>query len=83
MTDPEDDPTVLVNGPEGEPRLWCQRVPEPKTAKSRVHLDLVADDVDAELARLQALGAVPADHQPNDGLIVLHDPAGNEFCLLR
>ena len=36
-----------------------------------------------ELARLVSLGATPQAEQPNDGLIVLHDPEGNELCLLR
>jgi hypothetical protein len=51
--------------------------------KNRVHLDLVADDVDAEIDRLISLGARRADAQPNVGLVVLHDPEGNELCLLR
>src|ERR1700754_1840808 len=53
IDDPEDDPTVLVEGPDGAPRLWFQRVPEPKVTKNRVHLDLRSDDgPDAEVARL-------------------------------
>ncbi|MEO8888326.1 MAG: VOC family protein [Jatrophihabitantaceae bacterium] len=39
------------------PTLSLQRVSEPKTTKNRLHLDLLVDDVDAEVARLQALGA--------------------------
>ena len=39
---PEDDPTVLVEGPKGAPRLWFQRVPEARSAKNRMHLDLDA-----------------------------------------
>ncbi|MGN9837021.1 VOC family protein [Nonomuraea sp. H19] len=77
IDDPEDDPTVLVEG--GGPRLWFQRVPERKIVKNRLHLDLRADDHDAELARLTALGAtVLATH---DDWVVLADPEGNEFCL--
>lgn len=41
----------------GALRLWFQRVPEPKTGKNRLHLDLHADDVDAEAGRLVGLGA--------------------------
>ena len=48
-----------------------------------MHLDLSADDVEAELARLVSLGATVDATQANDGLIVMHDPEGNEFCLLR
>jgi hypothetical protein len=78
----EDDPTVLVEaGPDVTPRLWFQQVPEPRVVKNRVHLDLRADDVPAELDRLLRLGArVLAKHET---LIVLADPEGDEFCLLR
>lgn len=82
IDDPEDDPTVLVESAAG-PRLWFQRVPEPKVAKNRLHLDLRAEDPDAEAQRLLALGARLAPEQPNDTLIALHDPEGNEFCILR
>jgi len=80
--DPDEDPMVLVlPGPGGGPRLWFTQVPEPKTVKNRVHLDLAADDPVAELARLTGLGArVLADF---DNLTVLADPEGNEFCLLK
>ena len=84
VDDPEDDPTVLVEPAGPGPRLWFQRVPEPKTVKNRVHLDLRCDDPDAEAQRLLALGARLADEQPGDGgLIVLHDPEGNELCLVQ
>ena len=84
ITDVEDDPTVLVEPTVGGgPRLWFQLVPEPKRVKNRVHLDLRADNVDEELDRLLGLGARAFDDQPNDDLIVLQDPEGNEFCLLR
>lgn len=78
----DDDPTVLVEAESG-PRLWFQTVPERKVVKNRVHLDLVCDDAESELERLQALGASVAAEQPNDSLINLYDPEGNEFCLLR
>ncbi len=58
-------------------------VPEAKTIKNRVHLDLGCDDLESELERLQALGATVLPDQPNDTLIVLADPENNEFCLLR
>jgi len=80
--DVEDDPAVLLEPrtPVG-PRIFCQLVPEPKVAKNRMHLDLRADDVDAEVARLTGLGArVVADHGE---LITMTDPQGNEFCLVR
>ena len=79
----EDDPTVLVDGPDGAPRFWFQRVPEPKATKNRVHVDLTTGDFGAELARLLDLGARRHEHQGHDGLVVLLDPEGNEFCLMR
>ena len=84
IDDVEDDPTVLVQPTSGQgPRLWFQLVPESKRVKNRVHIDLRTDDVDGELIRLLSLGATASEHQPNPALIVLHDPEGNEFCLLR
>lgn len=83
INDPEDDPTVLVESSRSTPRLWFQRVPERKVVKNRVHLDLVSLDADAEADRLVGLGARIAAAQPNDTLIVLQDPEGNEFCILR
>ncbi len=58
-------------------------VAEMKAANNRVHLDLVADDRPAEVARLQQLGAtVPAAHElPGLAWTVLADPDGNEFCV--
>jgi hypothetical protein len=78
--DPEDDPGVLVEpGPAAGPRLCFQLVPEGRTVKNPVHLDLAADD--AEAARLAGLGArVLARHA---GWITLADPEGNEFCIMR
>ena len=51
INDPEDDPTVLVERADGgRPRLFFQLVPEPKVVKNRVHLDLTAGDLPAEVA---------------------------------
>ena len=79
ILDPEDDPTVLVEGPSGQPRIFFQLVPEPEVVKNRVHMDLKCDSVEAELERLTELGASLAaecsDH------LTLRDPEGNEFCL--
>ena len=62
-------------------------VPESKTVKNRLHLDLNATDRDqgAELERLLALGATHVDVGQGDDVswYVLADPEGNEFCLLR
>jgi predicted enzyme related to lactoylglutathione lyase len=59
-------------------------VPEPKTVKNRIHLDLLppGEDQQAELVRLTGLGAtVLADQPPGASWIVMADPEGNEFCL--
>jgi hypothetical protein len=64
----------------GGPNIWFTRVPEPKTAKNRVHFDLLAPGaVAAEVARLEELGATVVRSRP--GLTVMQDPEGNEFCV--
>jgi hypothetical protein len=83
IDDREDDPTVLLESADGGPRVWLVRVPEAKTVKNRVHIDLRADDPGAEEARLVSLGATVSPDQRNAGLVVLLDPEGNEFCLLK
>ena len=70
------------------PDLDIVRVPEPKTVKGRAHLDVHPPpdgDQAAEVARLTALGATPADvgQGPDVSWVVLADPEGNEFCVLR
>jgi hypothetical protein len=82
ITSTEDDPTVLVEPRAGGPRLWFQQVPEPKVVKNRVHLDVRAGDRRAEVDRLLSLGAAVVDDQA-DGLTVMRDPEGNEFCVVE
>jgi len=79
VLDVEDDPTVLVAGP-ARPRLFFQRVPEPRRVKNRLHLDLTAADPEAEIARLTGLGARVAARYA--GHVTLTDPEGNEFCVM-
>jgi hypothetical protein len=55
---------------DGAPALGLQKVPEPRTGKDRIHVDLRADDRATEVARLTGLGA-----------LVLADPGGNQFCV--
>jgi hypothetical protein len=81
VDDPEDDPSVLVERAGPPPRFFFQLVPEPKTVKNRLHLDLDADDPAAELARLRGLGATVVAEYEGDH-VVLADPEGNEFCLM-
>ena len=67
------------------PRLFFQRVPEPKTAKNRVHLDLQVgvEQAPAEVERLVSLGATVAWTISDRGPLTttLRDPEGNEFCI--
>jgi Glyoxalase-like domain len=66
----------------GSLRLLIQRVPESKAVKTRVHLDIETDDVAAEVARLERLGA--HRHQDlGEGGWVLLDVCGNEFCVVE
>ncbi|MET7286881.1 VOC family protein [Streptomyces sp. NPDC005573] len=56
---------------------------EAKKSKSRLHLDFVPDDQDAEVARLEALGARRVDiGQGERSWVVMADPEDNEFCIL-
>jgi predicted enzyme related to lactoylglutathione lyase len=75
---------LLPNGKPG-PKLLLQQVPEPKTVKNRMHLDIETADIDAEAGRLEALGArrVRGDHVHEHGTawILMTDPEGNEFCV--
>jgi hypothetical protein len=60
------------------------RVPEGKAVKNRLHLDLRPEDQAAEVDRLLALGARKVDiGQGSPTWVVLADPEGNEFCILR
>jgi len=87
--------SALIDPDGSRPRVFFQRVPEGKTAKNRVHLDVRAapgqegDErmatLEAEAARLVALGASRFKRfEPGPmeaGFIVMQDPEGNEFCL--
>jgi len=65
------------------PPVILQQVPEPKTAKTRVHFDIRVDDIETKSAELEQLGAKRIDvGQPADaGFIPMADPEGNEFCV--
>jgi predicted enzyme related to lactoylglutathione lyase len=79
------EPDCAVGKPgEGQPRLYFMQVPEGKTVKNRVHLDVIPADrtQDEEIARLVGLGAtVVSDNRPEFGWVTLADPEGNEFDL--
>jgi hypothetical protein len=86
----ETDDEIVLEPPAGSPQdgvvpdLLFARVPEPKTVKNRLHLDLRPLDQAAEVARLEDLGAVRVDVGQSDEVswVVLADPDGNEFCVL-
>jgi glyoxalase superfamily protein len=82
----QDDGIVSIGPSDGGPGFDLIAVPEAKTVKNRLHLDLRADNStqDVEVARLLALGARPADvgQGPDVSWVVLADPEGNEFCVL-
>jgi hypothetical protein len=60
--------------------MWFTRVPEPKTAKNRVHFDLPRPGaVEDEVTRLERAGAAVVRRHP--GHVVMTDPEGNEFCV--
>ncbi len=68
------------------PTIFFARVPEEKVVKNRLHLDLspIDTDRDTEIARLEALGARRTDLAPPEtSWVVMLDPEGNEFCVLR
>jgi len=76
----------MLKDPAGiAPKLAFQRVPEAKVVKNRVHLDLFTPDERAHAARIEALGAkrLWISDDPEDPFIVLGDPEGNEFCVVR
>jgi hypothetical protein len=79
----DDDGDATLHLP-GSPRLDFIRVPEPKSVKNRMHLDLATTEYDAAVAAAQQIGAVRAtDIYVGDLFAVFRDPEGNEFCLLR
>jgi hypothetical protein len=81
-----EDNAVLRSAKGVGPYLSFLRTPDVKTVWNRVHLDLrpyPGDDLEAEAARLRALGAATIDLGRTDiPWKVLADPEGNEFCLL-
>ncbi len=93
VEDPDDpnepgDEECLIRSRDGQHSLLFIEVPEVKSVKNRLHLDLRPREGtrDAELARLLDLGAVALDDRRNPdgtGWVVLADPEGNEFCILR
>ena len=79
-----DDEVIVGAHKNAYPGLCFVTVPEGKTIKNRLHIDLDPDDPEAEVARVLALGARHADVGQEDApWVVLADPEGNEFCILQ
>ncbi len=82
---------MVLEPPEGSredgivPDILFLRVPEGKSVKNRLHLDLRPVDQAAEVARLESLGAkrVSIGQGEDASWVVMADPEGNEFCVLR
>ena len=86
----DSDNEVVLEPPAGSPEdgvapdLLFLKVAEPKMVKNRLHLDLRPADQAAEVARLEALGARRVDIGQGDvSWVVMTDPDGNEFDVLR
>ena len=78
---PAGGDVVRLDAPDGRgvPHILFYRVPEPKTVKNRVHVDLATRDVEAEVGRLQELGARVL--YTGAWWTTMVDPEGNEFCI--
>ena len=77
---------VDLGATDGSPALRFQRVPEPKTVKDRIHLDLRVDDIEEACRRVIELGGVRLEQDDISEYDVVFrvmlDPEGNEFCLV-
>ncbi|TPQ23804.1 VOC family protein [Streptomyces sporangiiformans] len=80
-----EDPYEAESGTGLGRRLLFQRVPEPKTVKNRLHIDLHSGNGgrEAEVSRLAGLGAAVLREvkEPGGEWVVMTDPEGNEFCV--
>lgn len=75
---------VTLRDPEGRrPSLYFQEVPDPTPGKTKMHLDLLSEELDADLARLVDLGATHVEDMTENDLhwVVMQDPEGNVFCV--
>lgn len=80
----KDDETIVADVGWNYPRLTSQQAPGATVGSTTVHLDVTADDREAEVKRLTELGAEPRRDVTDDGSwtwTVMADPDGNEFCV--
>lgn len=88
VSDEHDDPGWATVGSrlDDQPRLTFQAVPEPKSTKVRIHLDVHVADIDLGRARVEMLGGrwTGERHDYDDGVVtIMNDPEGHEFCLVQ
>src|SRR4051812_33976957 len=85
ITHEKPDEVEIRRSADELPGLVFVSVPDVKETKNRLHIDLRPDDQEAEVERLVNMGArhVDVGQRDEDGWIVLADPEGNEFCVLR
>ncbi|GLI01074.1 VOC family protein [Phytohabitans aurantiacus] len=85
ITYEKPDEVEIRRTPDALPGLIFVAVPESKTIKNRLHIDLRPSDQEAEVERLVNMGARHVDVGQGDDVswVVLADPEGNEFCVLR
>jgi hypothetical protein len=79
------DDWFSIRAPDHSARTGFQKVPEGKIVKNRVHIDFVAQDEDMTARQIEALGATRrwVSEDSEDPFVVLADPEGNEFCIVR
>ena len=87
---PPEDGWARIRSPAGDQKLefqWEQHYvapewpTEPGLPQMMMHLDIAVDDLDSGVAWAVDAGATVADHQPQEGVVVMLDPAGHPFCL--
>jgi predicted enzyme related to lactoylglutathione lyase len=76
---------ATIEAADGSVRIGFQQVPESKVVKNRVHIDFAATDEEATAKEIEGTGATRrwVSEDPEDPFIVLPDPEGNEFCIVR
>lgn len=77
------DGWVALRPSDGGPMISFQRVPEAKSGKNRLHIDVQTSDVPGEVSRAERLGAqvLYPSEDPEDVFVTMADPEGNEFCI--